>query len=1023
MQRGLFRWASILMLGLAMACGEPSLDESQGGASEGEMNGQPDAEGTPGLLSADARRNLVEQGLASPNALTPMVTESGFITLSVDGLGTTATTGIVEAQKPAGATVRRAFLMGASTGGLNFQIPNGNIRIDGQAVNWSRSVPSSIGSWNHFGEVTALVKPRLDAAPAGRVAFTITETSTANIDGTILAVIFDNPAETTVNTAILLFGAQSTTGDTFNISLAEPINKNDPNLALDLSLGISFGFQTGTLTEGQRSTVDINGARMSSQAGGQDDGSGNNGALLTVGGLDDTNANPPPLAAGPGFRGDDELYDLKPFVAQGSRQIVINTFNASNDDNIFFAALSLRSAAAVVGEGIVLGPTQSSGEVGTSHTVTATLQDDLGRPVANRAVSFSVLSGPNAGRSGSAVTDSTGRASFTYAGTGGPGRDSIRASFVNSSGVTATSNLALRDWTQTRRPPVAQCRNLNLDAGLTCGVSGSVNNGSSDPDGDLVGCTQSPAGPFNLGTTSVTLTCTDSTGLSSSCSATVTVVDRTRPSISCPANQSAECVDGGALVAPPSASASDNCGAVTVQNARSGFYPLGTSTLSYLATDSSGNTQGCSSLLTVRDTQAPTLTPVGPVYTSLECNVDTYVELGATASDVCAGGLSSYVTTSGGVNTSQPGSYAVTYSVVDRVGLGATATRAVSVQDTLPPSVALVGPASASLECNGGTFNDPGATASDVCAGDLTGGIVRTGAVNAGAVGSYTLRYTATDAAGLSASVSRTVSVVDTQGPSIVCPGPQFFEAPTSAGAQVTPAAATASDLCGVASVTGPAAGVYTPGIHEVTYTATDAAGQSASCTSLIVVVDRSAPPPKLTMCDTKRYTNDATVKACGFVLPGGSGAPITYAFIRVNGGAPIRVQPEASGGMVQLWLPLAEGTYTIELTAIDAQGGIATDTRIVTVDRTPPAIRIVSPRPDETQPSQLLHIISEVTDVAPSTVTTNWIHRTDVDEGTQLVDHAVYLPTTGYNQVIVHAVDAAGNAASVKGLVYVAEE
>ena len=57
---------------------------------------------------------------------------------------------------------------------------------------------------------------------------------------------------------------------------------------------------------------------MTSQAGGQDDGASEDGALLTVGGLDDTNANPDPVSRGPGFRGDDELYDLRPFVSNGS---------------------------------------------------------------------------------------------------------------------------------------------------------------------------------------------------------------------------------------------------------------------------------------------------------------------------------------------------------------------------------------------------------------------------------------------------------------------------------------------------------------------------------------------------------------------------------------------------------------------------------------------------------------------------------------------------------------------------------
>jgi len=72
------------------------------------------------------------------------------------------------------------------------------------------------------------------------------------------------------------------------------------------------------------------------------------------------------------------------------------------------------------------------------------------------------------------------------------------------------------------RPPVAVCRDVWVQEATSC-VNASVNNGSYDPDGNLVGCTQSPAGPYCLGTRQVTLTCTDSGGLSSSCTAQVKV--------------------------------------------------------------------------------------------------------------------------------------------------------------------------------------------------------------------------------------------------------------------------------------------------------------------------------------------------------------------------------------------------------------------------------------------------------------------------------------------------------------------
>jgi hypothetical protein len=66
--------------------------------------------------------------------------------------------------------------------------------------------------------------------------------------------------------------------------------------------------------------------------------------------------------------------------------------------------------------------------VGTSHTVTAIATAASGAPVATATVNFSVISGPNAGKNGSDVTDGLGQATFTYADTGGPGTDEIRAS-------------------------------------------------------------------------------------------------------------------------------------------------------------------------------------------------------------------------------------------------------------------------------------------------------------------------------------------------------------------------------------------------------------------------------------------------------------------------------------------------------------------------------------------------------------------------------------------------------------------
>ncbi len=85
--------------------------------------------------------------------------------------------------------------------------------------------------------------------------------------------------------------------------------------------------------------------------------------------------------------------------------------------------------------------------------------------------------------------------------------------------------------------PQARCRSVVVDAGSSCKASvaaSAINAGSFDPDGDPFTCTLSPAGPFSVGSTNVTLTCTDNHGGSGSCTAKVVVgVGNTRAC--CPA--------------------------------------------------------------------------------------------------------------------------------------------------------------------------------------------------------------------------------------------------------------------------------------------------------------------------------------------------------------------------------------------------------------------------------------------------------------------------------------------------------
>lgn len=89
---------------------------------------------------------------------------------------------------------------------------------------------------------------------------------------------------------------------------------------------------------------------------------------------------------------------------------------------------------------LTLTPGAGSQPVGGSATETATLLDGAGTAVPNVGIAFSVISGPNAGRTGSATTDTAGHAAFTYSDTAA-GTDIVAAS-VTTVGTFSTQAIA-----------------------------------------------------------------------------------------------------------------------------------------------------------------------------------------------------------------------------------------------------------------------------------------------------------------------------------------------------------------------------------------------------------------------------------------------------------------------------------------------------------------------------------------------------------------------------------------------------
>jgi hypothetical protein len=112
------------------------------------------------------------------------------------------------------------------------------------------------------------------------------------------------------------------------------------------------------------------------------------------------------------------------------------------------------------------------------------------------------------------------------------------------------------------------------------------------------------------------------------------------------------------------------------------------------------------------------------------------------------------------------------------------------------------------------------------------------------AVGNYPIVVTATDAAGNSATCSYIVTVADDQAPTITCPQNIIVDNdPGLCGAMVNYPAASANDNCSAMLSYSSASGAFRAvGIHNITATASDAAGLSASCDFTIMVNDAESP-------------------------------------------------------------------------------------------------------------------------------------------------------------------------------------
>jgi uncharacterized repeat protein (TIGR01451 family) len=468
------------------------------------------------------------------------------------------------------------------------------------------------------------------------------------------------------------------------------------------------------------------------------------------------------------------------------------------------------------------------------------------------------------------------------------------------------------------------------------------------------------------------------TGRSASCQQTITVTSTDTPTITCPSNKTFNATNGCEYTATASeigtptttgapSSQGEPCplsNPCAVRNdglTLSDPFPAGQTTITWTATNSVGSAS-CTQIITVigNDTTPPTLhVPPNIITSTDQCSVlldeEQFV---ATAEDDGACGSSVTITRTGIPRVPCPvpgdpnrtcesfvfptGTTIVTYTATDSSGNSTSGTQTVRVNED--PNIIPTIDAPVNLTVNTG----PGATSCGIFVGDATLGtatasdncpgfvVTRTGvpAGNNFPVGNTTVTYTVTDRVGNTAQDTQTVTVIDNTLPIVTPPGPVTLNTgpgATSCGVTVSNLDATlgtgsATDNCpgvGAVSRSGVPSGNFFPvGQTTLTYSATDAHGNTGTAQQVVTVVDNTAP---VISCPA----NIVLEPTCP------SGAKATFANATATDNCGVQSVVRTAGGASGTVFPI--GTTTVTFTATDIYNNQSSCSFTVTV-KTPQA-------------------------------------------------------------------------------------
>ena len=458
---------------------------------------------------------------------------------------------------------------------------------------------------------------------------------------------------------------------------------------------------------------------------------------------------------------------------------------------------------------------------------------------------------------GSSTTDASATLDYTASDDSGvaptcspaSGSSSALAVGSNTLSVTCTdgsSNSASASVTVTRLDNQAPAISISspVDGSSTNAASATLSYTATDNSGDAPSCSPASGSSQALafGSNTLSVTCTDASSNSSTESVSVTRVDDVGPSISISSP-----VDGSSTTDASttlSYTASDNSGDTPTCSPASGSsqaLSFGSNTLSVTCTDGSSNSTTESVSVTRLDNEAPAITITSPVDGSSTTAASTTLEYTATdnsgAAPTCSPASGSSSALSVGANT-------LSVTCTDGSSNSATASVSVTRLDNEAPSISITSPVDNSATTDASTTLSY--TASDN-SGDAPSCSPASGTSVPLSFGANTISVTCSDASSNSTTETVTVNRNDVGGPSITITSPVDGSSTTAAS---TTLVYTATDESGDPPTCSPASGSSQSlvfGSNTISVTCTDGSSNSTTESVTVTRLDDEAPAITIT--------------------------------------------------------------------------------------------------------------------------------------------------------------------------------